>query len=142
MSKPWATRIALAVAGGCALLLAAYGAPATAARPHDRPAPARSSQLDQALETVLRQAGFTGRIQTTLEQRLGHRVDARLANVGRLLWFDTITGLNNDNASVENRPPWSPVVLDGDRSGGRRNDNSIAEFLQAAGQAVGGEGFG
>src|SRR5712691_8908579 len=97
MSKPWATRIALAVAGGCALLLAAYGAPATAARPHDRPAPARSSQLDQALETVLRQEGFTGRIQTTLEQRLGHRVDARLANVGRLLWFDTITGLNNDN---------------------------------------------
>jgi hypothetical protein len=38
-----------------------------------------------------------GRIESTLERRIGHRLDPRLANVGRLLWFDTITGLNNDN---------------------------------------------
>jgi cytochrome c peroxidase len=46
---------------------------------------------------VLRQAGFTGRIEATLETRLGRRLDQKLADVGRLLWFDTITGLNDDN---------------------------------------------
>ena len=46
----------------------------------------------------LRQLGFTGRIESTLEQRLGRRLDNRLANLGRLLWFDTITGLNDDHA--------------------------------------------
>jgi cytochrome c peroxidase len=54
-------------------------------------------RLDRELRSVLQQAGFTGRIEATLEQRLGRRLDARLANIGRLLWFDTITGLNNDN---------------------------------------------
>ena len=46
---------------------------------------------------MLRKAGFTGRIEATLERRLGHRIDPQLADIGRLLWFDTITGLNNDN---------------------------------------------
>lgn len=55
------------------------------------------SQLDQALEAALHQAGFTGRIEATLEQRLGRRLDPQLAELGRLLWFDTITGLNDDN---------------------------------------------
>jgi cytochrome c peroxidase len=32
-----------------------------------------------------------------LERRLGRPLDRRLANLGRLLWFDTITGLNDDN---------------------------------------------
>jgi cytochrome c peroxidase len=53
--------------------------------------------LDQALEVVLRQVGFTGRIESTLERRIGHRIDQRLADLGRMLWFDTITGLNDDN---------------------------------------------
>jgi cytochrome c peroxidase len=55
------------------------------------------SQLDQTLQAVLHQAGFTGRIESTLEQRLGRRIDPQLAEIGRLLWFDTITGLNDDN---------------------------------------------
>jgi cytochrome c peroxidase len=59
--------------------------------------PLRGSQLDQQLEAVLRAAGFTGRVESTLESRLGRRVDHQLADLGRLLWFDTITGLANDN---------------------------------------------
>ncbi len=55
------------------------------------------SGLDQTLAAVLRGAGFTGRIESTLEQRLGRRPNRRLVNIGRLLWFDTITGLNDDN---------------------------------------------
>jgi cytochrome c peroxidase len=53
--------------------------------------------LDEQLISRLREAGFTGRIESTLAVRLGRPVDQRLANVGRLLWFDTVTGLNRDN---------------------------------------------
>jgi cytochrome c peroxidase len=53
--------------------------------------------LDARLADALREQGFTGRIDSTLEARLGRRLDPRLANIGRLLWFDTITGLNGDN---------------------------------------------
>src|SRR5260370_11338217 len=53
--------------------------------------------LDQELSARLGELGFTGRVETTLEQRLGRHLDQRRANLGRLLWFDTITGLNNDN---------------------------------------------
>jgi cytochrome c peroxidase len=53
--------------------------------------------LDRDLEAALSAAGFTGRIESTLEDRLGRRLDHQLADVGRLLWFDTITGLNDDN---------------------------------------------
>jgi cytochrome c peroxidase len=56
-----------------------------------------SDLLDTELETVLAQHGFTGRIESTLEQRLGRRIDRQLANTGRLLFFDTVAGLNNDN---------------------------------------------
>ncbi|HEU0295958.1 MAG TPA: cytochrome c peroxidase [Anaerolineales bacterium] len=62
-----------------------------------RPASAQGSSLDAELQAVLRQAGFTGRIESTLEQRLGRRLDLQLADLGRNLWFDTLTGLNNDN---------------------------------------------
>ena len=54
-------------------------------------------QLDQELASRLSDLGFTGRIEATLERRLGRHLDKRRANLGRLLWFDTITGLNNDN---------------------------------------------
>ena len=62
------------------------------------PALAQASSLDAELQAVLREAGFTGRIESTLEQRLGRRLDPKLADLGRLLWFDTLTGLNDDNA--------------------------------------------
>ncbi len=55
------------------------------------------SPLDRDLTRRLRELGFTGRIESTLAERLGRPVDRRLANLGRLLWFDTITGLNDDN---------------------------------------------
>lgn len=53
--------------------------------------------LDQQLETALEQLGFTGRIESTLGQRIGRRIDNQLADLGRLLFFDTVAGLNNDN---------------------------------------------
>ncbi len=56
-----------------------------------------SDRLDAELHAALQQQGFTGRVEQTLTERLGRPLDPRLANVGRLLWFDTVTGLNDDN---------------------------------------------
>jgi cytochrome c peroxidase len=53
--------------------------------------------LDGQLTAVLRAAGFTGRIQEQLPKRLGRPLSPPLADVGRALWFDTISGLRNDN---------------------------------------------
>ena len=53
--------------------------------------------VDAALRGYLATHGFTGRIASTLEARLGRRIDHQLADIGRLLWFDPIQGLNDDN---------------------------------------------
>ena len=75
----------LSVTVGCALTLAAHISAAG------------GGALDDALKAALARHGFTGRIESTLEARLGRRIDHQLADLGRLLWFDTVTGLNNDN---------------------------------------------
>lgn len=54
-------------------------------------------RLDRQLSAVLARHGFTGRIESTLEQRMGRKLDNQLADLGRLLFFDTVGGLNNDN---------------------------------------------
>jgi cytochrome c peroxidase len=53
--------------------------------------------LDATLARVLAQAGFSGRIESTLPARLGRPLDPRLADLGRLLWFDTLHSLHHDN---------------------------------------------
>src|SRR5262245_49836950 len=53
--------------------------------------------LDNQLSSMRAAAGFTGRIASTLETRLGRRLNPELANLGRLLWFDTAGGLHSDN---------------------------------------------
>ncbi|MEN3337457.1 MAG: cytochrome c peroxidase [Acidobacteriota bacterium] len=56
-----------------------------------------ATELDSQLATVLARAGFTGRIESTLEARLGRPIDRKLADLGRLLWFDSVHALNKDN---------------------------------------------
>ena len=56
------------------------------------------SPLDQALHAQLAAHGFTGRIESSLQSRLGRPIDQQLADIGRLLWFDPILGLNGDNS--------------------------------------------
>jgi len=56
-----------------------------------------SSQLDEQLAADLRRVGLTGNIESTLEARLGRKVDPKLADLGRRLFFDTAGGLNDDN---------------------------------------------
>jgi cytochrome c peroxidase len=74
---------------------------------HERPLSADKRQLDRDLRTALRKAGFTGRAQSLVERRLGRRIDQKLADVGRLLWFDPITGLNDDNSCAGCHSPAS-----------------------------------
>lgn len=59
---------------------------------------AAAAPLDKELKDVLADHGFTGQVEASLEQRLGRPVDPELADLGRLMWFDTIAGLNDDNS--------------------------------------------
>jgi len=58
---------------------------------------ASRAELDAALVTALAAAGFTGTVGSTLTERLGRPLDPALADLGRLLWFDKIGGLHDDN---------------------------------------------
>jgi len=49
------------------------------------------------LTAALHAAGFTGRVEESLPQRLGRPVNRQLADLGRLLWFDKSGGLHSDN---------------------------------------------
>lgn len=80
----------------CAALVCFAALTARAAAP-DPPA----GTLDERLTAALGAAGFTGRIQQTfrarIEATLGRPLNARLADIGRLLWFDSIHSLHADN---------------------------------------------
>src|SRR3954471_23112983 len=69
--------------------------------------PSWCGDLDEQLRTALQQAGFTGKIESTLTSRLGRPIDSRLAELGRLLFFDTITGLHDDNTCAGCHSPTS-----------------------------------
>jgi cytochrome c peroxidase len=56
------------------------------------------NQIDRDLSDVLRQNGFTGNINASLELKLGRRVDNQLADLGRNLFHDTIVGLKGDQS--------------------------------------------
>ena len=43
--------------------------------------------LDQKLQKILHEAGFTGRVEASLETRLHRGLNPQLADLGRLLFF-------------------------------------------------------
>jgi cytochrome c peroxidase len=53
--------------------------------------------LDAKLARVLREHRFSGQIESELEDRLGRRIEHDLANLGRLLFFDRVHSLHQDN---------------------------------------------
>jgi cytochrome c peroxidase len=55
-------------------------------------------RLNAALEDALAREGFKGRMEEKLPQRLGRPIDPQLADLGRLIFFDEINGLHNDNS--------------------------------------------
>jgi cytochrome c peroxidase len=53
--------------------------------------------LDEELAAVLARHGFTGTIETQFKRKLGRPIDQKRADLGRMLWFDIVNGLNDDN---------------------------------------------
>src|SRR5688500_759627 len=82
-----------------------------------------ADDLDTALRRYLASQGFTGRVASTLETRLGRRIDHQLADLGRLLWFDPIQGLNDDNSCAGCHSPTNgfgdtqPIAIGIDNNG-------------------------
>ena len=72
----------------CALALSLFGSRSTVSA---------ADAVDNQLQGVLQQAGFTGKIQSTLETRLGRPIDPDLAELGRLLFFDKAGAVHKDN---------------------------------------------
>ena len=66
---------------------------------------AHRDPLDARLTQRLHEVGFTGRVESTLPRRLGRPVNKRLADTGRLLFFDTVTSLTGDNACAACHSP-------------------------------------
>lgn len=65
----------------------------------DRPARAEPlRRLNTRLQQVLAEQGYTGRVESTLEERLGRSLDPAKVELGRLLFFDSILGLHGDNS--------------------------------------------
>ena len=54
--------------------------------------------LNEQLSAVLSYHGFTGRVGSSLEKRLGRKIDNQLADLGRLAFHDSLLGLNDDNS--------------------------------------------
>ena len=56
-----------------------------------------AQDLDSLLAEALTQGGFTGTAGSSIQARLGRPIDPKLANLGRLLFFDKIHALHEDN---------------------------------------------
>jgi len=56
------------------------------------------SALNDQLSALISQHSFTGKISSILEQRLGRKIDNQLADLGRLVFHDSLLGLNDDNS--------------------------------------------
>jgi cytochrome c peroxidase len=58
---------------------------------------AAAQDLDSLLSVALTKAGFTGTVGSSIQTRLGRPIDPKLADLGRLLFFDKIHALHDDN---------------------------------------------
>lgn len=132
--------IASGTLGGCSDF-----EPARSSGPAAQTSSVLSSDVDTELHNDLSRAGFTGRIASTLEVRLGRPVDHRLADIGRFLWFDPIHGLNNDNACAGCHSPTNgfgdtqPIAIGIDNNGivgpgrtGPRNQRRTPMMINSA----------
>lgn len=64
-----------------------------------------ADNADQELRAALASVGFTGRIESTVEARLGRPINQKLAAAGNLLYYDAILGIKQDNACAACHSP-------------------------------------
>lgn len=55
-------------------------------------------ELNEQLRAVLEEHGFTGRIEESLQEKLGRPIDNQLARIGKFAFHDKLLGLNDDNS--------------------------------------------
>lgn len=73
--------------------------------------------LDKQLEGLLKQAGFTGTIDANLEKKLGRKLDPKLVELGRMLFFDKLPALHDDNSCAGCHAPaagfgdWESIAI-------------------------------
>jgi cytochrome c peroxidase len=63
--------------------------------------------LNDQVQAVLAANGFDGTVQSCVETRLGHAFNLQLQNLGRMLFFDPILSLHNDNSCAGCHDPGS-----------------------------------
>ena len=61
--------------------------------------------LDQELKAALASHGFTGRIESTVQDRLGRAINEKLATAGHFLYYDAILSIKKDNACAACHSP-------------------------------------
>jgi cytochrome c peroxidase len=91
--------VSLAASRGPGLAAAPVAAAAAAAPTGNAGAnPDVKDTLNRQVQAVLAANGFDGTIQSSVATRLGHAIDLVKQNLGRMLFFDPILSLHNDNA--------------------------------------------
>jgi cytochrome c peroxidase len=86
---------------------------------------AQDGGLNQQLASALKNAGFTGTIESQLQTRLGRPVDSTLADLGRQLFFDKIAGLHGDNSCAGCHAPQAGFGDTQSIAIGIQNDNFV-----------------
>ncbi len=112
--------LALAVLLGNLLVMACAGEDTVAPADKSTNSVVRTdASTSQRLSHTLREVGFTGTVGQSLVARLGRPLDPRVADLGQLLWFDTLTGLNDDNTCAGCHSPTNGLreTSDPSRSG-------------------------
>jgi cytochrome c peroxidase len=114
---PRASAAALLAAMAFVVTSGAPAAPPGTASPDAKaghPAPVGQAKVDvkkdtlnKQLQAVLAANAFDGTIQNSVETRLGHTLDLLKQNLGRMLFFDPILSLHNDNACAGCHDPGS-----------------------------------
>jgi cytochrome c peroxidase len=91
---------------------------------------APAADLDSQLGAALDSAGFTGAVGSSIEARLGRPIDPKLANLGRLLFFDKIPSLHSDNACAGCHSPTNGFGDSQSIAIGIQNDNLVGPNRQ------------
>ena len=101
--------IVLLIIAACSVMMSAPFQNVKAQSGSPREGTSESDNLSKQLAAALRTMGFTGRIESKLENRLGRKIDNHLADLGRLTFHDSLLGLNEDNSCSASRS-FSPAV--------------------------------
>ncbi|HEY6401968.1 MAG TPA: cytochrome c peroxidase [Blastocatellia bacterium] len=90
--------IVLLIIAACSVMMSAPSQNVKAQSGAPKEGTSENEKLSGQLSAALRNMGFTGRIQSRLENRLGRKIDNHLADLGRLAFHDSLLGLNDDNS--------------------------------------------